>query len=87
MQQPAYTVQETAKMLGIGPSKLYAWLKEQHILNDDRYPYQRYIDQGLFTVKRGEWQHPTIGRKYYAKPLVTNKGMAWIEKHHRRQDA
>lgn len=52
---------ELAKMISqngvnIGEKRLYAWLRENHYLCSygERYnlPYQKYIEQGLFTLKQ-----------------------------------
>ena len=74
-----YTMQTAARMLGIGPNRLFARLRDMRILNRNNIPYRRYIDQGYFTVHRGEWHHHTIGRRHYARTLVTDKGINWLE--------
>lgn len=66
-------------MLGIGPRKIFSLLRDRHILNRENVPYQRYISQGLLAVRKEHYEHPTLGYKYHARPMVTNKGLNWLE--------
>lgn len=75
-----YPLQTAAKLIGIGSKKLFALLREQQVLDQANVPYQKYIDQGYFKVHRGNWNHPTIGTKLYARPLVTVRGVEWLGK-------
>jgi len=80
-QRPAtYPLQQAAKLLGIGPKKLFARLRSMRVLNKDNVPYQRYIDNGYFKVHNGSWVHPEAGIQYYAKTNITNAGINWLEK-------
>lgn len=77
---------EFAKTLGIGPNKLFAWLREQKILMTDsepRYsnthnvPYQKFINAGYFTVRRGVFT-TNHGRERSYTTLITGKGEVWL---------
>lgn len=69
-----------AKMLGYGPNKLFAFLREQKILRHNNEPYQEYIDRGYFEFRL----HPvfrTSGEiENKTQPLVTAKGIDFIYK-------
>ena len=65
-------------MLGIGSNRLFALLRNERVLDPANLPYQRFIDRGYFKVHRGHWEHPSIGPRYYARTLVTHKGMDWL---------
>jgi len=73
------TMQEAAKIVGIGSKKLFKLLREKKVLNQNNLPYQRYIDNGYLKVDSGSWNHPEVGEKLYAKTIVTVKGVEWIE--------
>jgi len=75
-----YPVQEVAKLIGIGPKKLFAFLREQKVLDKSNLPYQRYIDQGYLKVHRGHWNHITVGTKFYGRTEVTPNGIEWLSK-------
>lgn len=75
-----YTLQSAAKMLGVGPNRLFRTLRERRVLSKDNIPYQRYIDQGYLKVNTGHFQHPGVGVKYYARVTVTNQGLVWLAK-------
>lgn len=79
MNQPTYTLQDAAKMLGIGLRQIFSMLRDRRILNRENVPYQRYITQGLLDVRKEHWYHPTTGTRYHARPVVTNKGLQWLE--------
>ncbi len=79
--QPIGTV---AKSLGIGPNKLFAFLREKKVLiaHGSRYnqPYQEYIDRGYFTVRQYTITHFTSGIENKTQTMVTAKGMAFIHR-------
>lgn len=83
------SVAVVAKSLGIGPNKLFRWLRDEHILIDhgSRYnlPFQEHIDAGRFTVRQYSITHFAHGIENKAQTLVTPKGMAYI--HERWQAA
>lgn len=74
-----YPMQDAAKMIGIGSNKLFAFLREQKVLDKSNLPYQRYIDQGYLKVDQGNWEHPTTGTKLYGRTLVTVHGFDWLK--------
>ena len=84
----AMAIGTAAKLLNIGPNKLFAWLREQGLLmtQGSRYnlPRQTYIDQGLFTVREYTITH-TSHIENKTQTLVTQKGLAYI--HERWQAA
>lgn len=62
--------------LTLGRNHFYTLLKADGIVNSDREPYQKYIDDGYFrvTVK------PLPNGKTQTVTLVTGKGLAWLQK-------
>lgn len=74
-----YSMQTTAKLVGIGVHKLFDALRRERVLSRDNLPYQRYINAGYFVVHHGEWSHPTIGARHYGRTLVTVSGLRWIK--------
>lgn len=74
-----YSIDETAKLLGVGRKKLFALLRELHVLNCQNVPYQRYLDAGYFRVYARAWHHEKAGLQHYAKTLVTARGVAWLQ--------
>ena len=81
------SVREAAKMLGTGETRLFYFLRENGYLinrgNDRNQPYQRYIDQGFFTLRPRTFKHPTEGNTVYTKTFITGKGLVRIAKHQR----
>jgi len=75
-----YPIQDAAKMIGIGPKKLFAFLREQKVLDKSNLPYQRYIDQGYLKVQLGHWNHVTVGTRFYGRTEVTANGIEWLSK-------
>jgi len=75
-----FTIQQTAKLLGIGSKKLFAKLRDRHILDRKNMPYQRYIDAGLFYVDHKQFKHPhpELGQRSYAQTMATQKGVDWL---------
>ncbi|AMO58139.1 phage antirepressor KilAC domain-containing protein [Endozoicomonas montiporae] len=82
------SVQEAAKLLGTGSQRLFHFLREYGYLmmgskqpSDRNLPYQRYIDQGFFTVRLKSFNHPDEGRTEYRKTMVTGKGLVRLGQH------
>ena len=79
------SVGHAAKLLSKGKKNLFVFLRTYGYLIDrgDEYnlPYQRYKDQGLFTVKLGEYHHPVHGKTPTTKTMVTGKGLVRLGKH------
>lgn len=73
------TFEEIAKALGVGRNKLIAQLKSAEVLQENRLPYQRYIDRGYFeVVELTPWKdssgasHPCFGTR------ITGAGQVWL---------
>lgn len=77
-KQPCYTMQVAAKMLGYGPNKLFAWLREQHIFNSQNMPQQSHIDAGRFVVTHGSFMRGPV-KHHYARTCITSKGIDWLQ--------
>lgn len=79
--QPIGTV---AKTLGVGPNKLFIFLRERKILisHGSRFnlPYQEFIDRGYFEVRQYTITHLTSGVENKTQTLITAKGVAFIHK-------
>lgn len=78
--QPIGTV---AKSLGVGPNKLFRFLREQRVLmsHGSRYnqPYQKYLDAGYFAVREVPIVH-TAHIENKPQTLVTPPGIAFIHR-------
>ena len=74
---PMYNIGEVARILGLhlGKNQLYAFLKQNDIIDNNNSPYQEYINKGLFEkyVKVQPWN----GRAYTIT-LVTEDGLSFI---------
>ena len=75
-----YTVRDAAAELGIGPKRLFRWLREQRVIDAANLPHQSYRDRGLLHVRYGHWEHPTLGPRPYAKPIITQRGLDWLRR-------
>lgn len=79
--QNAQPVGTVAKVLGVGPNKLFRFLRNQHILMDRgaRYnlPMQEYLDRGYFEVREYTLLFSEDLRNK-TQTLVTPKGLAYI---------
>ena len=77
--QPVATV---AKALGIGPNKLFRWLREEKILmtggTRHNQPYQVHLDAGRFVVREYSLTALPQGIVNKVQTLVTPKGLAYI---------
>lgn len=72
---------EVAKMIGIGPNKLFKRLREDKVLMKNNIPYQCYIDRDYFTLIEGRpyfdkkgASHPTF------TPMVTGAGQVYLQR-------
>lgn len=85
-------VEEAAKILGTGSQRLFHFLREYgceygYLMmgsrrdTDRNLPYQRYIDQGFFTVRLKSYEHPRQGQTTYRKTMVTGKGLVRLGQH------
>jgi len=80
MSQQTTPLYEAARMLNLGPIKLYHALRARKVLDKNNLPYRCYVQQGLFTSELKSYEHPTLGPKMYATPNVTDKGIKWLAK-------
>lgn len=75
------SVGEAAKALGLGPNKLFRWLRELGVLipqgQHRNLPYQHHIDAGRFEVREVPY---TAGeeRRSRRKTLVTGRGVGYV---------
>jgi anti-repressor protein len=74
------SIQEIAKILRVGPNKLFHFLREEGLLMRNNLPYQRHLDAGLFRVVEKQWEDDFGESHNYARTLVTGKGLAYIHK-------
>ncbi|MBY6032165.1 phage antirepressor KilAC domain-containing protein [Marinobacter daepoensis] len=78
MSQQTTPLHEAARMLNLGPQKLYRALRARKVLNNNNLPYRRYVQRGLFSTEIKKYHHPTLGEKLYATPHVTDEGIQWL---------
>lgn len=78
MSQQTTPLIEAARMLNLGPQKLYRALRARKVLNNNNLPYRCYVQRGLFTSELKQYEHPTLGPKLYATPHVTDEGIKWL---------
>jgi len=74
------TVQEVAKVLGVGPNKLFQFLRDERMLMHNNLPYQHHIDAGHFRVVEKCFRDEHGERNTYTRTLVTGKGLAYIQR-------
>lgn len=83
----AISIGEVAKVLdmGIGQNKLFAFLREQRILDRQNIPYQEYIDRGYFRTI--EQKYDVRGEvRISIKTLVFQKGIDFIRKQLQKEE-
>lgn len=76
-------IRDYAKLLcdegfNIGEKRLYSYLRNNHYVNNNNMPYQRYVDQKYFFVKEGTRISPTGQVHLYKTTLITPKGQLWL---------
>lgn len=77
------TIQEVAKVLQMGPNKLFQFLRDNNILMEEPYknlPYQKHMDAGHFKVVEKEFTKPGGEITLTTRTLVTGKGLTYIQK-------
>ena len=74
----AITMNETAKAIGVGRTKLFAFLREQNVLMHNNLPYQRFIDAGYFTTREFLITHYNGKIETKLQTLVYQKGVDYI---------
>ena len=79
-------VAQAAKLLGVGPQKLFVFLRQKRIFMNGtggqhrNMPYQQYIDDKYFEVKEQPFKTPDGKTRINVKPVVTQKGLEYIRK-------
>lgn len=74
------SIQEVAKVLGVGAVKFFAWLRRAGILMHNNLPYQCHIDSGYFKVVQRSFIGKNDQKQLYARTLVTGKGLAYLQR-------
>lgn len=69
-----------AKVLnrGIGRNRLFAFLRDEGVLDGRNAPYQRFIDMGWFRQVETKWQKPNGDWQIGIKTVVFQKGVEGI---------
>lgn len=81
------SIQEIAKVLGTGPNRLFKFLRDEGLLMRNNLPYQQYLDAGYFRVIERQYNDGRGESHTYTRTLVTGKGLAYIQKRLRSQNA
>lgn len=74
-----FSMSITAKLMNkfkIGRNRLFVFLREMEILDEDNLPYQKYMEQGYFKV---ELKGIKNGKQFKAVTLVSLIGIEFIE--------
>lgn len=71
------TMQQTAKALGTGPTRLFDFLRRQHVLTKENVPLQQHLEAKRFQVKTGVY-YDRGERTVWSRTYVTSKGLAFI---------
>lgn len=77
------SIQNYAKAVGLGPIKLFGWMRQQGILINGgqrhNLPMQRYIDSGYFAVRQSTYETNGEVRASFTT-MLTGKGEQWLTK-------
>jgi anti-repressor protein len=76
----AQGMDEVAKLLGTGRTRLFAFLRDMGMLMEDNLPYQRHLDEGRFLVRQRVYTDAAGESHTYSRTLVTGRGLAYIQK-------
>lgn len=78
----AIDIGSAAKVLnmGIGRNKLFSFLRENKILQENNQPYQRFIDAGYFRTIEQKFSKPDGSTNISIKTVVYQKGLDYIKK-------
>lgn len=76
----AQPIAEVAKVLRIGPNRLFAELRRLKVLLPNNLPRQSHIEAGRFRVVQSTYRDGRGERKPYTRTLVTGKGLAYIQR-------
>lgn len=75
------TIEQVAKVLKTGRNRMFDFLRGAGILiPNSRLPYQRFIDAGYFRIVEIQFTDSTGKSRTDCKPLVTGKGLTYIQK-------
>ena len=74
------TIQEAAKVLGLGPNGLFDFLRKQHLLMPGNVPYQRHVDAGRFRVTLKTYTKPDGEVCTRTRPWLTPKGIQYVQR-------
>ena len=74
------SIQEVAKVLGVGAVKFFEWLRRAGLLMHNNLPYQCHIDAGYFKVVQRSFINRNDEKQMYARTLVTGKGLAYLQR-------
>ncbi len=80
--EDAFDMGQAAKVLKTGRQRLFAFLEAQGFIFRERggfMPYQRFIDSGHFRVVQQSFEDAHHRDRFYAKVLITGKGMVLIQ--------
>lgn len=82
-QEGVMSMNIAAKHLNIGPNALFQTLRDLKVLmiSEENYniPYQKYINRGLFKVKKRTHKYGSKGEKRIVRTtMVTEKGLLWL---------
>ncbi|MFA7280643.1 MAG: phage antirepressor KilAC domain-containing protein [Sterolibacterium sp.] len=76
----AQSIQEVAKIIGVGAVKFFDWLRHAGILMHNNLPYQCHIDAGYFKVVQRSFINKHDQKQLYARTLVTAKGLVYLQR-------
>jgi prophage antirepressor-like protein len=78
----AIDMKNAAKVLdiGMGRTRLFAFLRESGVLMNDNTPYQEYIDRGYFRVIEQKYTKPDGETHINLKTLVYQRGLDYIRR-------
>jgi len=85
MNNENYSMQDAARMCGIGTLKLFALLRDKRILTKDNLPYMEYREKGYLDIHISKWVHDTMGEMARSKTVVTPSGIEFINELIQRQ--
>ena len=71
-----HTMAEAAKILGTGRTRLFQFLRQEHIFDVHNMPLQQYIPN-RFVVKERPFMRGDE-RQIYAQVFVTGRGITWL---------
>jgi Rha family phage regulatory protein len=75
---------KASKLFGTGRNRYLQYFRDHKIImsrpHQQNMPYQQYLDAGYFEVKFGTYENLKTGeRERTALPLLTGKGMVWLQ--------